>query len=114
MVAANLDFYGHGVRSGIFNLGTGTAATFNTVAHATINACRAVAGEAPRTLEELTRDGTIGYVPMPEALAGKYQSFTQADLTRLRASGYAAPMLAVEEGVALYVESLIPAPHARS
>jgi ADP-L-glycero-D-manno-heptose 6-epimerase len=44
---------------------------------------------------------------MPDALAGKYQSFTQADLGRLRAAGYHAPMLNVDDGVQRYVESLI-------
>ena len=66
-------------------------------------------GDAPRALGELVEDGTIGYVPMPEALRGKYQSYTQADLTRLRASGYEATMFPVEQGVARYVESLISA-----
>ena len=46
---------------------------------------------------------------MPEVLRGKYQSFTQADVTRLRAAGYAAPMLSVADGVPRYVESLISA-----
>ena len=109
VVATNLDFYDHPQRSGIFNVGTGEAATFNAVARATINACRKGAGDPPRALAELVDDGTIAYVPMPEALRGKYQSFTQADLTRLRAAGYAAPMLAVDDGVARYVESLISA-----
>ena len=107
VVAANLDFYEHAQRSGIFNLGTGTAATFNAVARAAVNACRRTGGEPSRTLQELVRDGTIVYVPMPEAMAGRYQSFTQADLSRLRATGYAAPMMAIEEGVPRYVESLI-------
>ena len=109
VVAANLDFYGKPERSGIFNLGTGEAATFNAVARATVNACRAAAGDAPRSLEQLVADGTITYVPMPEVLRGKYQSFTQADVTRLRAAGYAAPMLSVADGVPRYVESLISA-----
>jgi ADP-L-glycero-D-manno-heptose 6-epimerase len=109
VVAANLYFLDHGARSGIFNLGTGQAATFNAVAHATINACRRAAGDAARSLDELVGDGAIGYVPMPEALLGKYQSFTEADLTRLRAAGYDAPMLPIEDGVPRYVESLISA-----
>jgi ADP-L-glycero-D-manno-heptose 6-epimerase len=109
VVAANLDFYDRGERSGIFNLGTGSAATFNAVAHATINACRSMAGDPPRAFNELTADGTITYVPMPETLHGKYQSFTQADLTQLRAAGYAAPMLGIVDGIPRYVESLISA-----
>jgi ADP-L-glycero-D-manno-heptose 6-epimerase len=114
VVAANLDFLDHPQRSGIFNLGTGNAATFNSVAQATINACRRETGEAPRALDELVDGGTILYVPMPEVLAGKYQSFTQADLAKLRAAGYQARMLPVEEGVARYVESLISGNQARS
>jgi ADP-L-glycero-D-manno-heptose 6-epimerase len=46
---------------------------------------------------------------MPEVLRGKYQNFTQADLTRLRRAGYSASMLGVDEGVTRYVESLISA-----
>jgi ADP-L-glycero-D-manno-heptose 6-epimerase len=107
VVAASLDFLRHPARSGIFNLGTGIAATFNAVAVATVNACRGAAGDPPRSLEALVGDGTISYVPMPDALSGKYQSFTQADLARLRAVGYDARMLPVEEGVRRYVESLI-------
>jgi ADP-L-glycero-D-manno-heptose 6-epimerase len=77
------------------------------VAMATVNACRGAVGDPARPLEELVGDGTISYVPMPDALSGKYQSFTQADLARLRAAGYDARMLPVEEGVRRYVESLI-------
>jgi len=107
VVAAKLDFYDHAERSGIFNLGTGNAESFNAVAHATINACRRFDGQPPRTLEQLVEEGIVTYVPMPEVLHGKYQSFTQADLSRLRAAGYAAPMQGVAEGVRRYVESLI-------
>src|SRR6185437_751196 len=97
----------HADRSGIFNLGTGNAESFNAVAHATINACRRFDGQPSRSLEELVDEGVVTYVPMPEALRGKYQSFTQADLSRLRAAGYAAPMQGVADGVRHYVESLI-------
>ena len=114
VVAVNLDFYEHAERSGIFNLGTGNAATFNAVAHATINACRHFDGQAPRSLEALVDDAMITYVPMPDTLRGKYQDFTQADLTRLRAAGYAAPMLGVGDGVTRYVESLISTSAPRS
>jgi ADP-L-glycero-D-manno-heptose 6-epimerase len=107
VVAANLDFYRHPARSGIFNLGTGIAATFNAVALAAVNACRSAAGNPARSLEALVDDGTISYIPMPDALSGKYQSFTQADLSRLRAVGYDTPMLSVEKGVPRYVERLI-------
>ena len=49
----------------------------------------------------------------PPALSGKYQSFTQADLARLRAAGYAEPMLAAEEGAARYVRALLANPAAK-
>ena len=107
VVRVNLDFLDHPQRSGVFNLGTGRAATFNDVAVATINACRAAAGDAALTLPELVAAGTITYVPFPPALVGKYQSYTEADLGRLRAAGYRAPMLGVEEGVARYVAALL-------
>jgi ADP-L-glycero-D-manno-heptose 6-epimerase len=106
VVRVNLDFLDHPQRSGIFNLGCGRAATFNEVAAATINACRAAAGEPALPLAELVAAGVITYIPFPPALAGKYQSYTEADLARLRAAGYRAPMLGVEEGVARYVQAL--------
>ena len=107
VVAAKLDFLDHPDRSGIFNLGTGRAASFNDVAVATINACRAADGEAPATLAALVSAGAIVYVPFPPALAGKYQSFTEADLTALRNAGYKAPFADVPAGVSRYVERLI-------
>lgn len=107
VVAVNIDFWRHPQRSGVFNLGTGTAASYNAVAVATINACRRAEGDPPRSLAELLREGAIEYVPMPEALVGRYQSFTQADLARLRAAGYTEPMSDVDRGVARYVESLM-------
>jgi ADP-L-glycero-D-manno-heptose 6-epimerase len=107
VVKVNLDFLDHPKRSGIFNLGTGHAETFNAVALATVNACLAGEGKPALTLPELVHQGAIEYIPFPPQLVGKYQSFTQADLTVLRAAGYQGPMLNVAEGVARYVESLI-------
>jgi ADP-L-glycero-D-manno-heptose 6-epimerase len=110
VVKVNLDFLDHPERNGIFNLGSGKATTFNAVAAATINACRQAAGEPRRSVAELVAEGAIVYVPFPQPLAGKYQSFTEADLARLRAAGYRAPMHSVDEGVARYVERLISMP----
>jgi ADP-L-glycero-D-manno-heptose 6-epimerase len=45
----------------------------------------------------------IEYIPFPEALKGKYQSFTEADTTNLRCAGYTADFLTVEEGVSQYI-----------
>jgi ADP-L-glycero-D-manno-heptose 6-epimerase len=93
-------------QSGIFNLGTGRAQSFNAVALATVNACRADEGVAASSLADLREQGMIEYVAFPEALKGKYQSFTQADLTLLRAAGYRDEFATVEQGVAAYVEHL--------
>ena len=102
----NLFFLDHPQTSGIFNLGTGRAQSFNELAVANVNSCRALAGEPSQSLEELLKQGFIEYIPFPDALRGKYQSFTQADLTRLRAAGYNEPFASVEEGVSQYVEWL--------
>ena len=102
----NLYFLDHPEKSGIFNLGSGRSQSFNDVAVATVNGCRKAKNEAPLTLEELRAQGLLEYITFPEALKGKYQAFTQGDLTRLRAAGYDAPMSTVEEGVAQYVEWL--------
>ena len=103
----NLYFLDHPELSGIFNLGTGKAQTFNDVALATINACRRARGEKPVTLEEARKQGLIDYAPFPDALRGKYQNYTQADIGALRRAGYSAPLLTVEEGVGRYVAQLL-------
>ena len=107
VVKVNLDFLDHRDRSGIWNLGTGRAATFNAIAAATINACRAADGQPELPFAELHRSGAIEYIKFPPDLADRYQSFTEADISRLRAAGYNAPMLGVDEGVARCVRSLL-------
>ncbi|MBU3725494.1 MAG: ADP-glyceromanno-heptose 6-epimerase [Burkholderiaceae bacterium] len=91
--------------SGIFNLGTGRAQTFNEVAQAVINTIE----KKKQSLAQLIKDKKIEYIPFPDALKGKYQSHTQADLTRLRAAGYKAKFLTVQEGVARYVNARLTA-----
>ena len=110
-VAVNLYFLDHPRQSGIFNVGTGAAQSFNDVAVATVNACRRHAGETPLALTDMQRQGVIEYIPFPPELAGKYQSYTQADISALREAGYAAPLMTVEEGVARYIETLIARAH---
>ncbi len=109
IVAANLWFLDRSGVSGIFNLGTGRAQSFNDMAAAVVNAIEGRSGAARRDVEELVKTGAIQYVPMPTALVGKYQSFTEADLTALRKAGYTAPFASVEEGAARYVERLMAA-----
>ncbi len=102
VVAVNLHFLDKGV-SGIYNVGTGRAQSFNDVAVATVNACRAAAGESTLGLAEMQARGIIEYIAFPEALRGKYQSYTEADISLLREAGYEAPFAGVEEGVGRYV-----------
>jgi ADP-L-glycero-D-manno-heptose 6-epimerase len=109
VVKVNLHFLDHPELSGIFNLGTGQAQSFNDVAVATINTLRAAAGQPDMTLEEMVSAGAIQYIPFPDALKGKYQSYTQADIGALRGSGYAEPFLTVEQGTARYVEQMLKA-----
>ena len=103
VVKVNLYFLDNENVSGIFNLGTGRSQTFNDVAVASFNACRTLDGKSALTLTELKSQGLIEYVAFPDALKGKYQSFTQADLTNLRAAGYKDEFLSVEEGVSRYI-----------
>lgn len=74
--------------SGIFNVGTGRAQSFNDVA-------RAVIKHHGR--------GEIEYIPFPDHLKGRYQSYTQADIGRLRQAGYTAAFMPVEQGVPKYL-----------
>ena len=106
VVAVNLWFLEHPECSGVFNLGTGRAQPFNDVAVAVVNATRARAGEAALSLDALVRQGLIEYIEFPAALMGKYQSYTQADLTRLRATGCNHVFADVAAGVQAYGEWL--------
>lgn len=102
----NLFFYDHPERSGIYNVGTGACQSFNDVACATVNSCRAQQGQPLLSLQQLRDQGLIEYIEFPEALRGKYQSFTQADNSALRKAGYNASFLTVEQGVERYVREL--------
>lgn len=102
-----LYFLDHPERSGIFNVGTGRAQSFNDVAAAVINTIVQADGGAERTVAQLVADGAIEYIPFPEDLRGKYQAFTQADLTQLRAAGYGEAFVPVEQGVARYCRALL-------
>jgi ADP-L-glycero-D-manno-heptose 6-epimerase len=110
VVAVNLWFLQHPERSGIVNLGTGRAQPFNDVAVAAVNAARALKGEPALPLNELLRHGLVEYIPFPDALVGKYQCFTQADLTQLRATGCNHAFADVATGVQRYVQWLAANP----
>ncbi len=87
----NLWFYDNPDVSGIFNVGTGRSQTFNDVAQA---------------VQAFHGKGDIEYIAFPEHLQGRYQSFTEADISLLREAGYQAEFKTVEEGVPLYLEWL--------
>ena len=107
VVKVNMFFLDHPELSGIYNLGTGQSQSFNDVAVATINSLRRVEEKQELSLGELQALELISYIPFPDALRGKYQSYTQADIAALRSSGYTEPFLTVEQGVARYVAQLL-------
>ncbi len=107
VVKINLYFLDNPKKTGIYNVGTGAAQSFNDVAVASINACREAGGEPPLSLVEMQQQGVIRYIPFPDDLKGKYQSYTQAEVSALRAAGYDEPFLNVEQGVKRYCKKLL-------
>lgn len=91
VVAVNLWLLDNPQVRGIFNVGTGRSRSFNDVAAAVI---------------DWHGRGSVRYVPFPEDLRGRYQAFTEADLTALRAAGYEGAFLDVAQGVARYLDWL--------
>jgi ADP-L-glycero-D-manno-heptose 6-epimerase len=84
--------------NGLFNVGSGDANTWVDLA----NAVFAALGKQPK----------IRFIDMPEELRAKYQYFTQADIGRLRASGYTAPVTPLRDAVGDYVKNyLVPTRH---
>jgi ADP-L-glycero-D-manno-heptose 6-epimerase len=81
---------------GLFNVGSGRARSWLELAHALFAA--------------LEREPRIEFVDMPDALRGRYQYYTEADLAKLRAAGYARPFTELEDGVAAYVRGYLAAP----
>jgi ADP-L-glycero-D-manno-heptose 6-epimerase len=86
-----LFFHEHPAANGIFNCGTGTARSW-------LDLARAVFSAMQRTPE-------ITFIEMPPAIREKYQYHTEADISRLRLAGYAAPFAPIETGVLDYVAS---------
>ncbi len=88
VVAVNLWLWRHPEVRGIFNIGTGQARTFNEVARAVL---------------DFHGRGTIEYIRFPEDLRGRYQSFTEADITALRRAGYTAPFEDIRVAIPRYL-----------
>lgn len=76
---------------GLFNVGTGSARSFKDLAESTF----AAAGKDPK----------INYIDMPDQLRSKYQYFTEADMSKLRAAGYDKSFTSLEEGIGDYVRN---------
>ena len=95
--------------SGIYNCGTGRAQPFNDVALSVVDVLLKHEGKPKLTLEEAVRAGDIEYIPFPEALKGKYQAFTQANLTKLREAGCDVQFRTVQEGTHDYMQNLLAA-----
>ncbi len=114
VVQANLFMWQNAHISGIFNLGTGQAEPFNNIAHAVLNAY--IADEMANqnhennlkylTINELLDQNKLVYIPFPDSLVGKYQSYTQANLSNLRKTGFKHNFLTVAQGVHKYYEWL--------
>lgn len=91
VVKVNFFFWDHPELKGIYNCGTGHAHTFNTLAKGVL---------------KYFGSGQLEYVPFPEVLKGKYQSFTEADSSKLLAAGYDGGFANIEEAIAEYCELL--------
>lgn len=91
VVSVNLWFMDNPTKSGIFNVGTGASQSFNDVAKAVL---------------AWHQKGTLEYIPFPEHLKGRYQSFTEADISLLRQAGYDKKFKTVEEGTKLYLDAI--------
>jgi len=110
VVAVNLWFFDNPGKSGVFNLGSGRAQPFNDVAVGVVNTLRGLHGQAALSLADIAASGLIEYIAFPDALRGKYQCYTQADLGRLRAAGCSHAFADVQTGVAKYVRWLASRP----
>ena len=91
VVKVNVWFFQHPNKSGIFNVGTGRARSFNDLAKALIT---------------LNGSGQIEYIPFPDKLKGAYQSFTQANMKALRDAGYSHEFSSLEAGLKQYYLAL--------
>ena len=97
-VAMTLFFFENPEIGGVFNIGTGTARTWNDVASALFNA--------------MGKERSVQYIPMPDHLRGKYQYYTCADVQKLHSVGCTHQCMTLEEAVTDYVcNYLIPGRH---
>ena len=79
--------------SGIYNVGTGKARTFNDLVNATFAA--------------LNKTPQIEYIDMPEDIRDTYQYFTEAEMSKIHEAGYSQPFYSLEEGIDDYVKNYL-------
>lgn len=91
VVSVNMFFFFNREISGIFNCGTGKAESFCEIAYA---------------LSEIYPYAKFEYIPFPEHLKGKYQKFTEGDISKLREAGYDKPFVSLNSGTKKYAEIL--------
>lgn len=91
VVSVNMFFFENKDKSGIFNCGTGSAESFCKIADA---------------LQELYKDAKVEKIPFPDNLKGKYQTFTEADITKLREAGYNKDFINLFDGTKKYADIL--------
>lgn len=83
---------------GLFNIGSGQAHTWLDLVHP--------------IFEAMGREPRIEFIEMPEALRGQYQYFTEADVTKLKSTGYKGGVAPLRDAVKDYVSGyLIPGRH---
>ncbi|MGC8765639.1 MAG: ADP-glyceromanno-heptose 6-epimerase [Brevinematia bacterium] len=92
VVSVNLFFFDNPAKSGIFNCGTGKAESFLKIAE---------------IMKGIYQDARIDFIPFPESLKGKYQTFTEANLEKLRQIGYNRKFTSLEDGVKGYCKFLM-------
>ena len=92
-VAMTLHLAANKKAGGLYNIGSGAARTWIDLANSVFAA--------------LDKKPKVEFIEMPEAIRDKYQYFTQADISRLRAAGYKAPVTSLEEAVKDYVRNYL-------
>ena len=81
------------INNGLYNIGTGSARTYNDLAKAIFKA--------------VGKDPVINYIDTPEDIREKYQYFTEADMTKVKSTGYEKVFMSLEETVAHYVNEYL-------
>jgi len=92
-VEMTLYFMNNPGKNGLFNVGSGTARTWNDLVKALFGA--------------LGKPVNIEYIEMPEHLSEKYQYFTEAKMDKIKKAGYSKPISSLEDGVTDYVKNYL-------